>query len=692
MSLLMVAAGLLTATANGATVRDFGATGNGSTDDTAAIQNAINSTPSGGVLGFPAGTYRVTSTLHLKSGVTYQGSGSPVLLGYLGTGPYGYLLADGSDASNVTITGIVFNGGGISFAQGGWTSNITITGNTFKNITGLGPNAEPLHAGVYVDHVSNISISNSTFSNIIDGGAPTVYSSQGPMANGVKAYHASHFTIADNTMDYMGQGISMSQISPSDPCDCTDIKFLRNRFTRVFRMAIEIQGGLSDHPLTGLVIDSNVATNWLNPYADTFGISHAAYSTNAVISNNFFDANPAASNASGWQRYGYCLEVDGDSTLVQGNTCVSSNNPQSWAWNMAGPQVWPVAIAGRSVKIQNNTICGGAAGIFYEPPYPNQAGYPATISGNSYPPCGQVVNPPGTTPQPPAAPSVPTGLSAVAASSSQINLHWTASTGGSGVAGYKLFRNGTQVGTSTSTSYSDTGLAAATAYSYTAAAYDGSGNTSAQSGSVSATTMAPVVTGLQSDEFNASTLNSGMWNFIDPMNNDKVALNGKQALITVAGGSTHDAWSGGNMSARIMQPASNTDFQIEIKLDTVVKSAYQSEGILVQQDSNNWLRLDLTYEGGSTPTLFAATFANGTPTVRMETPWTVGAGPVWLRLKRTGNNWTASVSTDGVNYTVATQFAFTTKVAFAGVFAGNYNDVAANAPGFTAAFDYFRVN
>jgi regulation of enolase protein 1 (concanavalin A-like superfamily) len=201
-----------------------------------------------------------------------------------------------------------------------------------------------------------------------------------------------------------------------------------------------------------------------------------------------------------------------------------------------------------------------------------------------------------------------------------------------------------------------------------------------------------VGSGLRSDEFNATALNSGMWNFIDPMANDKVALNGRQALITVAGGSTHDAWTGGNMSARIMQPASNTDFQIEVKLDSVVKTAYQSEGILVEQDSKNWLRLDITYEGGSTPTLFSATFANGAPTVRVEAPRTVGSGPVWLRLKRTGNNWTGSVSTDGVNYTVGTQFAFTMNVASAGVFAGNYAAVASSAPGFTAAFDYFRVN
>ena len=39
----------------------YGAVGDGQTDDTAAIQAAINATPAGGVCFFPAGTYLVSS-------------------------------------------------------------------------------------------------------------------------------------------------------------------------------------------------------------------------------------------------------------------------------------------------------------------------------------------------------------------------------------------------------------------------------------------------------------------------------------------------------------------------------------------------------------------------------------------------------------------------------------------------------
>ena len=87
-------------------------------------------------------------------------------------------------------------------------------------------------------------------------------------------------------------------------------------------------------------------------------------------------------------------------------------------------------------------------------------------------------------------PTVPTGLTATAASSSQINLSWTASTDNVAVTGYKVYRGGTQVGTSSATSYLDSGLAASTSYTYNVAATDAAGNSSAQSGIASATTLA----------------------------------------------------------------------------------------------------------------------------------------------------------------------------------------------------------
>ncbi len=108
---------------------------------------------------------------------------------------------------------------------------------------------------------------------------------------------------------------------------------------------------------------------------------------------------------------------------------------------------------------------------------------------------------PDTTP-----PSTPTNLTASAISSSQINLAWTAATDNVGVTGYKVFRNGTQVGTTATTNYSDTGLAASTSYTYTVSAYDAAGNVSGQSASATAMTPPPSPSSVTISNFSVSAV------------------------------------------------------------------------------------------------------------------------------------------------------------------------------------------
>lgn len=85
-------------------------------------------------------------------------------------------------------------------------------------------------------------------------------------------------------------------------------------------------------------------------------------------------------------------------------------------------------------------------------------------------------------------PSTPSALTASAVSTSEINLAWDASTDNVGVAGYYVFRDGSQVASATSTSYLDSGLTPGTTHSYSVEAFDVAGNVSAASGSASATT------------------------------------------------------------------------------------------------------------------------------------------------------------------------------------------------------------
>src|SRR5579872_4259173 len=65
------------------TPQDYGATGNGTTDDTAAVQAAVTAVAAGGsnptgVLLFPQGTYKISSALTLGSYIELRGMGSGV--------------------------------------------------------------------------------------------------------------------------------------------------------------------------------------------------------------------------------------------------------------------------------------------------------------------------------------------------------------------------------------------------------------------------------------------------------------------------------------------------------------------------------------------------------------------------------------------------------------------------------------
>ncbi len=97
---------------------------------------------------------------------------------------------------------------------------------------------------------------------------------------------------------------------------------------------------------------------------------------------------------------------------------------------------------------------------------------------------------------PPTAPtslvaSTPTGNSN--GSRRKINLSWTASTDNVGVTGYQIWRATSsggpfsQIATSATTSYTNTGLTSGTTYWYYVQAYDAAGNVSAASNTASAT-------------------------------------------------------------------------------------------------------------------------------------------------------------------------------------------------------------
>lgn len=135
-------------------VLDFGAVGNGSANDAAAIQAAVNALPAGGVLEFPAGR-----TFVVETPITFSGKSDFTVIGYGATIRCGatritsYLNLDG--ASDATIIGLTFDQRGAQMPL--------YTAGDFPTL---------YNVGIYsLNGVSNLKVQNCTFENLYTNGA-----------------------------------------------------------------------------------------------------------------------------------------------------------------------------------------------------------------------------------------------------------------------------------------------------------------------------------------------------------------------------------------------------------------------------------------------------------------------------------------------------------------------------------------
>jgi hypothetical protein len=111
-------------------------------------------------------------------------------------------------------------------------------------------------------------------------------------------------------------------------------------------------------------------------------------------------------------------------------------------------------------------------------------------------------------------PNAPT-ITATAVSTSQINISITppVSNGGTAITSYKVYLNSVLNGTTTTTSYSATGLSASTSYSFTVSAVNALGE-GTKSSAASATTTSPTVPGAPTISTSASSSSAGSFFYV----------------------------------------------------------------------------------------------------------------------------------------------------------------------------------
>jgi len=237
------------------------------------------------------------------------------------------------------------------------------------------------------------------------------------------------------------------------------------------------------------------------------------------------------------------------------------------------------------------------------------------------------------------------------------------------------------------------GLSAGTTYHYQITSVDGAG-LPGQTGDLTFTTATPPQpAGIESEDWNVpcGALPAG-WSLIDPVGDATLQIAGAGSgdahlALSVPAGVSHTIWIPGNRAPRVMQAANDADFEVEVKFDSLPTQRFQGQGILVEQSPGNHVRFEIFHDG-TTLRLYAASFVANSPTVRRNTP-IPSASPLYMRVARSGNQWTQRYSTDGINWVQPATFTYVAAVSSIGLYALNDGMPASASPGFTALVDYF---
>ena len=223
-------------------VRTFGAKGNGATNDTAAIQKAINSLPStGGTVVIPAGTYGIdaVTSLKLRSNVTIQMSPTTIL-GVIPNSAAHYEVLSVGGVSNVNINSGVL-----------WGDRLTHKGTTGEH-----------GFGVAILGASNVTVTGTASNNMWGDG---FYIGNGPTFGSSLKTRPTNIKLIDVTADNnRRQGISL--ISGKD------ISIVRAKLTNTNGIApsagIDVEPGSKTDVLQNIAIVDTVTAN-----NETAGIS-----------------------------------------------------------------------------------------------------------------------------------------------------------------------------------------------------------------------------------------------------------------------------------------------------------------------------------------------------------------------------------------------------------------------------------
>ena len=386
-------------------VKLYGAKGDGATDDTAAIQTAINAmtaAPAGGLLYFPSGTYRISSFLEIQGLTNFEIRGTSATLMPLDsdttTTDAGDVLRIGN-CSNFTLSGLTFNGDSAARIQIAQPASLRIAACSDFRVAACNFN-NTVGDGLYVYAANPADSSTASHDGLIEGCA-----FNSAYRNAISLIHGYRIAIQSNLIQNVAGALPQCGIDiEANPADSDvanhDDVIVGNSFLDCAGAGVYINepqhptaigvysNSFADCPngVTNEGVNSSIDNNTFHDYtAGTSAVAQIYFGTATgqsaqVTGNDFYSitGKPAIGVASTWTGQvlvasnrisgfsGYASALIG---VASDGATITGNNIQTSGTG--------ISVAANGADIENNVLTGGSGEGIYT------MGFGQTIRNNS---------------------------------------------------------------------------------------------------------------------------------------------------------------------------------------------------------------------------------------------------------------------------------------------------------------------
>jgi len=316
-------------------VRDLGALGDGTTNDTAAFQQALSqlNVAGGGILRVPPATYVVDpAALVIRDNVVIDASGAT-----LKPSETGFQLLE-LEGSNIAVEGLALDGTnlvvrGLSVDAG--SGNVLLSHVSVQNLAQPTDSNDPVYDGMPVGmkiygNIDGIQIDTASVHNVF-ADHPECAAGCTRVARGILVSPDSGETMAQHVVvEYS----SFAEVGPKDDGDCivaqdsndtANLTIQNNNFDRCYKRAIKVQ-------VPGVVVANNTITN-------------------SFMGDNFTDPNYGyAQSQFPFDMYA-AISVYADNVTVSDNTISGSGSFYNGIEIGAGPTLSNVTVTDNHVQM-----------------------------------------------------------------------------------------------------------------------------------------------------------------------------------------------------------------------------------------------------------------------------------------------------------------------------------------------------